>query len=279
MVFTAAGLLVGSKTLRRRRHEPERGDRQAPRRVDARGRPLRRRSPHRPARAPRRARVPARLLGIGLPLTIVRRVPRRAARVRHAGLARGAPPRRHPGADRRRARAVGGDASEPPVAHPPGPERRERPQRRDLRAHLLRGPRDRHGRGRDRHRRPRVPPLRRGRSGTASCSASPPALSPRASSSSRGRGGSSRRRGCRLCRSQARRSPSRPPTPWAARASWRRSSAGWCSAPSGGGGAARWATCWRSSARSSVRPPSSCSAGRCSSRRSTISPGRSADTP
>ena len=77
-----------------------------------------------------------------------RRLRRGHARVRFAGLARGAAARRRPRADGRGARAGGGDVPEPPLARPAGPQRRERAQRRPLRPDLHRRARGRLDRGR-----------------------------------------------------------------------------------------------------------------------------------
>ena len=91
--------------------------------------------------------VPLRLLGIGLPLTIVagdaasaRRPARRQPRSRRCVLAD------HARLHRRRARPGGRHRRAHPVADPAGAQRRERAQRRDLRAAVLHRARDRRGR-------------------------------------------------------------------------------------------------------------------------------------
>ena len=94
--------------------------------------------------------VPARLLGIGLPLTIALggRSPRLlfGAALRH----RGAGPRGRARAHRRRARPGRRHRAAAAVSDPPGPQRRERPQRRDLRSAAVHRAGDRGGRRRTR---------------------------------------------------------------------------------------------------------------------------------
>ena len=105
--------------------------------------------------------VPARLLGIGLPLTIGAGLRRRTGRLRRARMAGGAAARRDPRADGCGPRPGRGDTAEPAVAGAAGAQRRERAQRRPLRPHLRRRSRRRDGRGRDRQRRACVPGPRR----------------------------------------------------------------------------------------------------------------------
>ena len=98
--------------------------------------------------------VPLRLLGIGLPLTLLAGFVARSRRVPRALVGRGAAPRGDPRADGRGARSGGRHADAAPEPSAAGPERRERPQRRDLRAVVLDRARDRAGRvGSDRQRR------------------------------------------------------------------------------------------------------------------------------
>ena len=78
--------------------------------------------------------VPARLLGIGLPLTIAFGAARRRGAVRRAVRSRGARPRGVARPDRRGARPGRRHGAAAAVPDPSGPQRRERPQRRDLRA-------------------------------------------------------------------------------------------------------------------------------------------------
>ena len=91
--------------------------------------------------------VPLRLLGIGLPLTIVAGALVGAAR--HAGnqLRGGVRARDRARLHRRRARPGGRLRRARPVPDPPGAERRERAQRRALRAAVLHRDRDRRGGG------------------------------------------------------------------------------------------------------------------------------------
>ena len=115
--------------------------------------------------------LPPRLLGIGLPLTIA--LGALAAHVVFPSMswADAGARRRHPGPDRRRARAGGGDQPGGAGPHPPGAQHRERAQRRDrhpVRDRAARrggrrpGPRGL-GHGRAPRARPRRPDRRRRR--------------------------------------------------------------------------------------------------------------------
>ncbi len=89
--------------------------------------------------------IPARLLGIGLPLTLIVGFGVGARPARLVVVARGAAPRRDPRPHGCRARPGGRHASPPPLPRPAGTERRERAQRRHLRAAVLHRARDRAG--------------------------------------------------------------------------------------------------------------------------------------
>ena len=78
--------------------------------------------------------VPLRLLGVGLPLTIVVGAVLAVAIFDAAEPGRGGRARGRAGADRCRTRTGGGHRAATSVPDPPGTERRERPQRRNLRA-------------------------------------------------------------------------------------------------------------------------------------------------
>ncbi len=105
--------------------------------------------------------VPARLLGIGLPLTIVLGAIVAAALVRRADGARSARARRPPRPHRCRPRPGRRDGAAAPVQDPPGPQRREWPQRRHLRPAALHRARGRGGGfGRDERLPRRHPRLR-----------------------------------------------------------------------------------------------------------------------
>ena len=106
--------------------------------------------------------IPARLLGFGLPLTLVAGFGAALVLLRHAVVAGGAAPRRDPRPHRRRARPGGRHAAAPALPRPAGAQRRERAQRRHLRAALLHRARDRAGGRRRGQRRHRVPARRRG---------------------------------------------------------------------------------------------------------------------
>ena len=90
--------------------------------------------------------VPLRLLGIGLPLTIVAGTLVGVPCLLAAELAGGARARGHACVHRRGPRSGGGHRRAPALADPAGTERRERPQRRDLRAAVLHRDRPRRGR-------------------------------------------------------------------------------------------------------------------------------------
>ena len=92
--------------------------------------------------------IPARLLGIGLPLTIVAGFGVGLVLLGSLTWAEALLLAVDPRPDRRRARTGGRDAATPSLTRPPGTQRRERAQRRDLRAALLHRPRGRPGRGR-----------------------------------------------------------------------------------------------------------------------------------
>ena len=195
--------------------------------------------------------VPLRLLGIGLPLTIVGGLPRRARRVPRALVARGARARGDPRADRRRARPGGRHAARGCRPRSPGPERRERPQRRDLRAAVLHRARDRAGGVRSDRRRSRGPARASSRSATASSAACLPGVAAAASSSSRAGTGSSTASWLQVVPARRRRrSRSGSPIRSAAPGSSPRSSAGSSSARSRRRSRRRGR---RTSSRSSVR--------------------------
>ena len=127
--------------------------------------------------------VPVRLLGIGLPLTIVLGALAAAGDPRSAERRRGRDPGGRPRADRRRARPGGRDRAAHPGADPPGTQRRERAQRRHLRPAAVRGRRGRRRRIGDLRRPQRRARCCSRRSATA-CSAvsSAGSWSPRSSS-------------------------------------------------------------------------------------------------
>src|SRR5262249_13783326 len=106
--------------------------------------------------------LPARLLGIGLPLTIVAGGPPRPAGVGAADLGRGARTCDRARSDGRGPRASGGDRPAPAVACPAGAERGEWAQRWHLRAAALHRARDRRGRRGRGHRASRGRARRRG---------------------------------------------------------------------------------------------------------------------
>ena len=83
--------------------------------------------------------VPVRLLGLGLPLTILLGAVAAAAVFGELTVEEAVILARRARADRRRARAGGRHRASRAGADPPGPQRRERPQRRHLRAAALRG--------------------------------------------------------------------------------------------------------------------------------------------
>ena len=87
----------------------------------------------------RAADVPVRLLGIGLPLTIILGALARGGTVRGAERRGGRDPRDRPGADGRRAGAGRRHQAARAAEDPPGTQRRERAQRRHLRAAAVRG--------------------------------------------------------------------------------------------------------------------------------------------
>ena len=118
--------------------------------------------------------LPARLLGIGLPLTIVAGTAARRRGLRRAELGRGARARDRARTHRCRARPGGGDRSAAACPDPSGPERRERSQRRHLRAAALHRARDRRGGRRCDHGATRCGSWSR-RSAAGSSAASPPA--------------------------------------------------------------------------------------------------------
>ena len=99
--------------------------------------------------------VPARLLGIGLPLTIFAGWLVGVLAVRRSGRGGGPDPCGHPRSDRRCARPGGRHRRAPAFQDPPGPERRERPERRALRPDPAGRDRDRRHRRREDHRSPR----------------------------------------------------------------------------------------------------------------------------
>ena len=171
--------------------------------------------------------VPARLLGIGLPLTIAAGTLVALGLLPALSLRRGARARDRARADRRGARPGGGHRPSPAVADPPGPQRRERPERRPVRATSLHRARDRRDAGRSaqragvaaaRARGDRLGHHRRCRGRRAVGRARRPARRAARSSSSR--------RGCRWSRLRRRCSPTGSPTASAAAASSPRSSAG-----------------------------------------------------
>ena len=134
MVFVALGLLVGNRVLDL--VEADAANQYV--RLPGRGHPgpgaVHRRRPGQPGTGcGARPLVPARLLGIGLPLTIVAGTLAGLALFARAGPVDGGRPGHHAGPDRRRPRAAGGQQPAPALAHPPGPQRRERPERRRLR--------------------------------------------------------------------------------------------------------------------------------------------------
>ena len=85
--------------------------------------------------------IPIRLLGLGLPLTLVAGTAAGVALFGEPALGRGAPPRGDPRADGRCARTGRRHARRGCRPASAGAERRERPERRDLRAALLHRPR------------------------------------------------------------------------------------------------------------------------------------------
>ena len=102
--------------------------------------------------------VPARLLGIGLPLTILAGWALGAGMFGSVSAAEVLDPRGDPGSDRRRFGAGRRDRSTPSLPHPAGTERGVGAQRRHLRPASVHRARDSRGRSRDRERarRPRA---------------------------------------------------------------------------------------------------------------------------
>ena len=120
--------------------------------------------------------VPLRLLGVGLPLTIVAGWAGRGRGPARRQPRRGAGARRHARVHRRRAGPGRGHRPARALAHPAGPERRERTQRRAVRAAVLHRRRPRRGRG-GRHLVHHAVTLVSPRSGTGSSAASSRACS------------------------------------------------------------------------------------------------------
>ena len=144
--------------------------------------------------------VPARLLGIGLPLTIVVGTLAGGLVLRDGLVGRGGRARDRAGSDRRRAGPSRRHRREPAVAYPSGAERRERPQRRLVRAAARDRARRRADRCRRHHGEPRGEAGRSRRSAGASWAVSSPVWSRAASCGRRGPVAGSKRGGSRSFR-------------------------------------------------------------------------------